>query len=87
MRDSIQVGGNGSFERRQVILFLGSQIAEAIEDYHDQLGFGFQRQFGIKSVKIHPDNLRRIWLKCNAIPAAGSDKLKSTKAARREFVD
>jgi len=48
--DFVEVRRRGGLERRQVILFLGSDVAQAVEDDQRELGIGFECQFGIKRV-------------------------------------
>jgi hypothetical protein len=50
LRDFVEVRRRGGFERREIILLRRGDVAEAIEDKQHQLGFGLERQFGIKCV-------------------------------------
>src|ERR1051326_2010298 len=52
-RESVKVGSHCGFERGEVVLVARGEIAEAVKNEQNKLGIGFQRQFGIQSVKIH----------------------------------
>jgi hypothetical protein len=56
-RDLVEVGRRRGFERREIILLLRRDVAEAVEHDEHELGFGLESQFGIKRVQIHADNL------------------------------
>ena len=43
----VEVRRRGGLERRHVILLRRGDVAEAVEDDQRELGFGFERQFGI----------------------------------------
>ncbi len=52
----VEVRRGRGFQRRQVKLLRGGDVAEAVEHDQREFGFGFQCQFGIKRVQIHaPD--------------------------------
>ena len=53
LRERVEIRRGGGFERREIILFAGGDVAEAVEHDQHELGFGLERQFGIKSVQIH----------------------------------
>jgi hypothetical protein len=49
----VEIGRVGGFERGEIALFLGGQIAKTVEHKQDEFGVGLESQFRIKSVKIH----------------------------------
>ena len=55
----IQVRRDGGLQRREIILFLRGDVAQAVEHDQREFGFGFQCQFGIKRVQIHAGILQQ----------------------------
>ena len=53
LRERVEVRRAGGFERREVTLFTGGDVAQAVEHDERELGVGFQCQFGIECVQIH----------------------------------
>src|SRR5665213_1697243 len=49
----VEVGGFGGFERGEIILFPGGNVAQAIQNNQGQFGVGFDRQFCVERIEVH----------------------------------
>ena len=50
---AVEVGGGGGFERGEIILFLGGDVAQSIEHEQCQFGICFDSQMRIKMIQVH----------------------------------
>ena len=55
----VEVWRGGGFQRGEKILFPRGNVTEAVEHDQREFGVGFQRQFGIKRIQIHPPILQQ----------------------------
>ncbi len=51
--EGVKVGGDGGFEGGEKILFLGGDVAEAVEDNEDEFGAGLDGEIGVKTINVH----------------------------------
>ena len=50
---AVEIGGGGGFERREIILFLGGDVAQSIQDEQCQFGVCFDGQMRIEMIQVH----------------------------------